>query len=398
MPTVVQTQLRDDLLAQAPHTARAWLRALNTTTPLANHPSDLMDYLLDIIKQITSLLFDEPFNRHQARTLGVTLAGLWSHDPLVLGRSQEVLGGALSGQLPPDQTTTLFPRLSSILAELAVGFMAAAGEQLQAHPIAPEQAFSTESAVELTLEQELADKERKLAQLKQRFSTLIMHEFRTPMATIMAAADLLRHYEHQLTNSRRHELFDSIQTEIRDLDRLLSDILLVSTAQSYGLQFTPSPVNLEDFCRKAIAETLSRIHAPASRVILSIQDSNNAQLETLVDEDLFRNILSRLLLNAILYSSHESTVSVELIYDDKSLTVRVRDQGHGISQKDQQHIFDTFYRGENIGFMPGLGLGLTLVKQCVTAHQGTITFETREGQGTTFIVRLPLNSPDPATE
>jgi signal transduction histidine kinase len=386
MPPIAQTQLQDNLLAHSPHIARDWLRALNTTTPLANHPVDLMDHLVDITRQITLLLFEEPLDRQIARSLGVRLAGLWSHDPLVLGRSQEVVGNQLVDHFPSDQVSTLFPRLNSILADFAVGFMAADGDK----PLPRTETSEQTNGADPSAEQALDDRERKLTQLKQRFSTLVTHEFRTPMATILAASDLLRHYEHQLSHSRKQELFDSIQHEIRDLDRLLGDILLVSTAQSYGLQFTPSLLNPENFSRLVITQTLSRIQIPDNRVTFTITSSSNIQSEIRLDEDLFRNMLSRLLLNAILYSPPESKVEIALDYDDEGLVLQVRDHGLGISQKDQQHIFDTFYRGENIGFMPGLGLGLALVKQCVTAHQGTITFESSEGIGTTFVVRLPL--------
>ena len=113
-------------------------------------------------------------------------------------------------------------------------------------------------------------------------------------------------------------------------------------------------------------------------------------LEYLGDETLLRHIVSNLLNNAIKYSPPDSTVLFELIKQEKTVILRFQDQGIGMTETDQKQLFQPFHRGENVGIIPGSGLGLTIVKQCIIAHRGEITVNSQVGVGSTFTVTLPI--------
>ncbi len=103
---------------------------------------------------------------------------------------------------------------------------------------------------------------------------------------------------------------------------------------------------------------------------------------------MLRNLLS----NAINYSPKGSEVRVELIFKHDELVFRISDQGIGISPIDQAHIFNAFFRGNNVGTAPGVGLGLVIVKESVKLHNGTVVVDSELGQGTIFTITLPLHS------
>jgi signal transduction histidine kinase len=120
------------------------------------------------------------------------------------------------------------------------------------------------------------------------------------------------------------------------------------------------------------------------------QYDNNC-LEFWADERLIRQILTNLLSNAIKYSPEKSTISLTLSCDKEHATLQVKDQGIGIPQSDQKHIFDQFTRASNVGAVSGTGMGLAIVHRSVKLHKGNISFESEDGKGTTFTVTLPMS-------
>jgi signal transduction histidine kinase len=109
-----------------------------------------------------------------------------------------------------------------------------------------------------------------------------------------------------------------------------------------------------------------------------------------LDEKLLRHILTNLISNAIKYSPQAGTVSFDLFCLQKEAIFRIQDYGIGIPIADQEKLFDYFHRGSNVGRIPGSGLGLAIVKHYVELHGGEITFASKVGVGTTFIVTLSL--------
>ena len=112
-----------------------------------------------------------------------------------------------------------------------------------------------------------------------------------------------------------------------------------------------------------------------------------------MDENLLHSILINLLSNAVKYSRSGSNIDFEVTRQAKAAVFSIKDRGIGVSLADQARLFEAFYRGENVGAIEGSGLGLAVVKRCVDLHGGKITVQSRLGNGTTFIVRIPIVSP-----
>ncbi|HEY9615342.1 MAG TPA: PAS domain-containing sensor histidine kinase [Microcoleaceae cyanobacterium] len=229
-------------------------------------------------------------------------------------------------------------------------------------------------------------KERELNRLKSRFVSMVSHEFRTPMTAIRICAELLEH--QTLSEEQRHRYFKQIQTSIHGMTQLLDEVLLLGKTESGRFQYNPEPINLQDFCQELV-EGLQVMLNTQHRVLYTYTGEPN---HVAVDRVLLHHILTNLLSNAIKYSPTGGDVQFELNCQNGLVRLRIRDQGIGIPAQDQERLFDPFHRASNVTGIQGTGLGLAIVKNCVELHGGQIEFETKEGQGTTFVVTFPVSS------
>ncbi|MUG93407.1 response regulator [Scytonema sp. UIC 10036] len=253
------------------------------------------------------------------------------------------------------------------------------------------------AAIEVALRRRMAEeavhvaltKEKELSELKSRFWSMVVHEFRRPMTSILASAQLLEHHSHELLEVKKREYLYLIQESVRTMENLLNDVLAVGKAEGGQLDFSPAPLDLDKFCQGLVEEM--QFSADQTHHIIFI---NHDQCTTAdLDKKLLWHILSNLLSNAIKYSSQGSNVYLELFCPDREIIFQVKDTGIGIPTAEQQYVFKPFHRGENVGKIPGTGLGLTLVKKCLDLHGGEIIVQSEVGVGTTFTVKFPFRNP-----
>jgi PAS domain S-box-containing protein len=231
------------------------------------------------------------------------------------------------------------------------------------------------------------EREKELSALKIRFFSMASHEFRTPLSTVLAAAQVLENSQPEWDNTeKRLRNLHRIQDSVRNMVQLLDDILTINRAETGNLAFNPKPLNLELYCRHFVEE----MNLNAGTQNLLTFSCNGTVQPIRVDEKLLRSILANLLSNAIKYSPQGGGVVLTLEYQMDTALLKVEDQGIGIPLEDQKHLFEPFHRGENVRTIPGTGLGLVVVKKCVDLHQGTIRFTSEPGVGTIGWVTLPL--------
>ncbi|HEY9826963.1 MAG TPA: HAMP domain-containing sensor histidine kinase, partial [Stenomitos sp.] len=166
---------------------------------------------------------------------------------------------------------------------------------------------------------------------------------------------------------------------------LLVDMLTLSRAEAGKLEFNPQPLDIPEFCDRLIDEVKGNLNT-APFIKLHIEGSDNVAL---LDEKLLRAILINLLLNAAKYSPEESEIGLRVECSVGKTVFKVSDRGIGIPAADQQYLYDSFHRGENVGTLPGTGLGLAVVKKCLERHGGNIQVQSEVGVGTTFRVTIP---------
>lgn len=235
------------------------------------------------------------------------------------------------------------------------------------------------------LERALA-KERELNELKARFVSMISHEFRTPLAIIQSASDILNRYESQITPERKREQLEEIQHQIKRLTTLLEEILTISRSQSVGLQLQRTSVDIETL----IAEVAHDMEPVLSKRELQMM-VQGASRDVSVDYNLMKQVIGNLISNAAKFSPDSSCLHLNVIYQPNQVQIQVVDEGIGIPPEDCDHIFDLFHRARNAVNIPGTGLGLAIVKQVMEAHGGQVALESEMGHGTTFTLTLPTS-------
>ncbi len=229
-------------------------------------------------------------------------------------------------------------------------------------------------------------KERELSQLKSEFVSLVSHEFRTPLEIILSSADNMQRYHDRLEPEKRDQLLRTIHKSVRRMSGMMEEVLVLGRLETDRMTFTPAPLHLPSLCRRICDEIDS---ATGQRCVIDLQTHCIPELAQ-GDESLLRHIFGNLLSNAVKYSPERARVEFNVCRAGDDAVCRITDRGCGIPAADQKRLFQAFHRGSNVRQVSGTGLGLLIVQRCVTLHGGEIQFESAEGQGTTFTVRLPL--------
>ncbi len=234
--------------------------------------------------------------------------------------------------------------------------------------------------------QQALEKEKELSELKSRFVSMASHEFRNPLAIILAITDTLSAYRQQLPEEQIEERISKIKVQIGHLKDIMDDVLLLSRMQARRVEFNPVLLHLDALCRSVLDEFESRPDVTQHLVYTC----NDALREVRLDRKLMRQIINNLVANAIKYSMGGTTITVNLEYTAETVVFRVRDEGIGIPEADLKHLFEPFHRATNVSNISGTGLGLVITKESVELHGGAISVESQISVGTTFTVSIPI--------
>jgi PAS domain S-box-containing protein len=230
------------------------------------------------------------------------------------------------------------------------------------------------------------EREKELSELKLRFFSMASHEFRTPLSIIMFASQMLENSEPEWLDDKKIRNINRIKDSAQKITQMLTDVLILARAEAEKLELKPKTLNLKQFCQQILEE----IQTEPNEARISLIYTGNANDEVDLDEQLLHSILINILSNAVKYSPQGEEVKFEVNLQAESVVFTIKDQGIGIPLTDRAHLFDAFYRGENVGRIEGTGLGLAVVKRCVDLQEGQITCNSYPGEGTTFIVSIPI--------
>jgi PAS domain S-box-containing protein len=229
-------------------------------------------------------------------------------------------------------------------------------------------------------------RERELGELKSRFISLVSHEFRTPLATILSSVELLETYGIHWGNEKRTHHTQRIKNTVQSLDKLLDDILLIGRKDVGILPFRPIEINPIEVCTQIIQDMILTDHRK-HQIRFSVTGTCESAL---MDPNLLRHILVNLLSNAVKFSYLEGKIDVTLECLPKELKIAIKDEGIGIPAEDLDQLYEPFNRGRNATNIPGSGLGLTIVKNSIDLCGGTIDIESKQYEGTTIRFTIPF--------
>lgn len=230
------------------------------------------------------------------------------------------------------------------------------------------------------------EKEQELGTLKTLMMQRIAHEFRTPLTIIQSSSETLTKFLDRLTSDQKTARVDSIERQIRSITDMLDQIGLAI----YG-SFKPSEIyreatDVSRLCREVAAELEAHMHQ-TGKFTLDLPESAVIN----VDQQVLKRAISNVLRNAARFSPSTAVVQVRLTLNEQMMDLFVKDTGIGILPQEQPRIFEPFFRGSNINEVGGLGVGLTIARAAVEAHDGTITVESAPKQGTTVTLRIPVS-------
>jgi len=242
-----------------------------------------------------------------------------------------------------------------------------------------------EKQIELMLKGSL-EKEKEINNLKNRFISTVSHEFRTPLASIQLSSGLLQRYAVKWPQERLNEHFHRINKSITNLTNLLDGVLTINRADSNKIQFTPKNIDLKNLCETVIEES-APYQLPEHKLNFTFKAKKTIFY---LDPNLMQYVLSNLLINAFKYSPNGGEVSLKVALHRNKLRIIVKDCGIGISPEDLPFLFEPFYRGANVGDVPGSGLGLSIVQKTIEMQNGKIEVSSIEETGTIFTIEFPI--------
>jgi PAS domain S-box-containing protein len=226
-------------------------------------------------------------------------------------------------------------------------------------------------------------KEKELGDLKSRFVSMASHEFRTPLSTILSSASLVAKYTETDEQDKRDKHIQRIKSSVNNLTDILNEFLSIGKIEDGKVVVHYAELDIQE-----IVSDICKDMQGIARKGQKIKYTHTGPKMVNLDPSLLRNILINLLSNAIKFSSEDGIITITSDIKNDKIRFCVKDCGVGISQEDQQHLFERFFRGANVTNIQGTGLGLHIVGKYIELMNGHIEFKSELEKGTEFIITL----------
>lgn len=229
----------------------------------------------------------------------------------------------------------------------------------------------------------------RFEKIRREFTANVSHELKTPLQSIVGAAELLK--SGVVKEADRDRFLDIILAESKRMSRLVGDIAAISQLDDGGV-FDAEDVDFIKVTREAVESVRSA--AEKAGVALALSTPLDSERTVRGSAHFLDAIVSNLTVNAVHYNKKGGRVDVRLDYRDDCARLTVADTGIGIAREDQERIFERFYRVDKSRSREtgGTGLGLSIVRNAVRLHKGEIALESVPGEGTVVTVSLPYGT------
>ena len=234
--------------------------------------------------------------------------------------------------------------------------------------------------VSITLE-----KEKTISKLKNRFLSMASHEFRTPLSTAHISASLIEKYAESLENGNIVKHAGKIINAVTNLTTVLNDFLYIDQLEIGTVKANVTCFDLEQLAEEIKEEM--QLLAKGNQQINFIHYGTQKLVN--LDQNLTKNSIINLITNAIKYSDDTCCIKFTTEINDTHYIISVKDEGIGIPEQDQQHLFEPFFRAHNTGNIPGTGLGLNIVARYIALMKGTISYTSNLDEGSLFTLTFP---------
>ncbi len=250
-----------------------------------------------------------------------------------------------------------------------------------------EQEIVRRQEVELNLKESLV-REKELNELKSRVVTMVSHELKTPLTTILSSIQLIAfHVDNRAPLEKIQSHTHVIERTVHELTNLINDTLFMSRIDAGKVKRNDVPVHFPSLINTIILpiqEGMGREHNFKMKIDPSIPET------IWFDASLVKTCATNLISNSVKYSPNNKEIQIIVTYTDQQIRIDVIDYGIGIPEKDHAHLFKLFHRAGNTTNIEGSGIGLSIVKRCMDMLDGTINFSSVENQGSKFTMLFPV--------
>ncbi|MFM6954010.1 MAG: PAS domain S-box protein [Sphingobacteriaceae bacterium] len=319
-----------------------------------------------------------------------------THKPTIIGIGREVKGLRKDGSVFPFRLAVSEVKFGE--ESIYTGFIHDLSREKAAEERIREYASQLENLVEnrtaslqetvSALEEAKAEvslsleKEKELNQLKSRFVSMASHEFRTPLGAIQLSASLINKYAAISDETQIDKHVHKIKNSVENLTTILNDFLSLERLDAGKVELNFQEFDLVELAEEIIEE-MQLISKPKQNIIY---EHTGLKSSVYLDPNLLKNCIVNLIGNAIKYSGDDTFIQFNTEISDKSCTITISDDGIGIPETDQKHLFQPFFRAHNTGNIPGTGLGLNIVARYTAMMHGTIEYDSTINKGTSFTI------------
>lgn len=231
-------------------------------------------------------------------------------------------------------------------------------------------------------------KRQEFQELRQEWASGVTHDLKTPLSYISGYTDMLLSEEYIWSLEERKEFLHEIKSKSIHMEELINDLgIAFRMDQSIGIKFKSQKIEMVELVRRVVVD-IANTPFETNNEFAIIGGENLIYVEG--DSKLLRRAFSNLLTNAVVHNPSNTIVKI-IISKNDYLEVKIKDNGKGMDENSINHLFDRYYRGTSTDMTSGgTGLGMAIVKQIITAHNGEINVESRVGHGTCVAIKLPL--------
>ena len=227
------------------------------------------------------------------------------------------------------------------------------------------------------------NKEKELGVLKTSFVSTASHQFRTPLAVIQSNTELLGMLAasgKKQTSEKYEKINSRITAAISNMTDLMDDVLSLGKLTSGNIPYSPEDIDLRDFCEK-LAKEFSLIQRDGRTLDFVV---NGEPYKVHLDPKLLTHSLSNLISNAFKYSVGKENPQLSIHFKPTEVALSVKDYGMGITPAEHTHLFEPFFRADNVTEIQGTGLGLSIAKEYAEINKGNISAKSILGEGSCF--------------
>lgn len=232
----------------------------------------------------------------------------------------------------------------------------------------------------------LSEREReKTEKLREEWISNISHDLKTPLSSIKGYSEILSESDYNISNKEIKNYSNIILEKANYMEDMIEELRLNEKLKHNAIKLNITKENLTKFLRKIVIDILNHPNYSGRSIEFN---SEEEIIEYKIDKNLMTRCIENLIYNAFIHNNKETKVMVNVFKKAKKIVIEIKDNGKGISEEDLENLFNRYYRGTNTKDHKGSGLGMSIAKEVIEAHNGQIIVQSKLNSGTTIKITL----------